>query len=62
MAGSNRIRFSKGTAIIKNIIQVPIPLGTIIFYIIPTNTPFLLCLQDINTIRVQFNNFKNILI
>ena len=42
--------------------RVPTPLGTIIFYIIPINTPFLLYLQDIDTIRVHFNNFKNILI
>ena len=43
-ARSNRIRFSKGTAIVKGIIQVPTPLGTIAFYVVPTNTPFLLYL------------------
>ena len=37
-------------------------LGTIIFYIIPTNTPFFLYLQDMDAMGVQFNNFKNILI
>ena len=62
MARSNRIRFSKGTAIIKNIMQVPTLLGTIIFYIIFINIPFFLYLQDIDTMGVQFNNFKNILI
>ena len=44
MAGSNRIRFGKGTATVKGVVRVPTPLGTIIFYIIPINTPFLLCL------------------
>ncbi len=44
MAKNNRIRFNKGTAIVKGIIQVPTPLGTIVFYIIPINTPFLLYL------------------
>ena len=62
MAGSNRIRFGKGTAIVKGVVRVPTPLGTITFHIIPINTPFLLCLQDIDAIGVQFNNLKNILI
>ena len=44
MAGNNRIRFSKGTAIVKGVMQVPTPLGTIAFHIIPINTPFLLYL------------------
>jgi hypothetical protein len=61
-AGSNTIRFSKDTATVKDIIQIPTLLGTITFYIIPINTPFLLCLQDINVIKVRFNNLKNILI
>ena len=52
MAGSNRIRFSKGTAIIKNIIQVPIPLGTIIFYIVFIHIPFFLYLQDMDAMEV----------
>jgi hypothetical protein len=43
-AGSNTIRFGKGTATVKGVIQVPILLSIIIFYVVPTNTPFLLCL------------------
>ena len=62
MAGSNKIRFSKGTITVKGVVRVPTPLGTIIFYIVPTNTPFLLYLQDMDAMGVQFNNFKNILI
>jgi hypothetical protein len=61
-AGSNTIRFSKGTATVKGIVQVPTPLSTITFYVVPTNTPFLLCLQDIDAIGVRFDNLKNILI
>ena len=40
MAGSNRIRFGKGTAIVKGVMRVPTPLGTITFYIIFINIPF----------------------
>jgi hypothetical protein len=61
-AGSNRIRFGKGIATVKGIVQVPTPLGIITFYIVPTNILFLLYLQDIDTIDIQFNNLKNILI
>jgi hypothetical protein len=61
-AGSNTIRFGKGTATVKGVVQVPTPLGTITFHVVPTNTPFLLCLQDIDAIGVRFNNLKNILI
>ena len=62
MAGSNRIRFSKGIIIVKGVVQVFTLLGTITFYIVPINIPFLLYLQDMDAIGVQFNNFKNILI
>jgi hypothetical protein len=43
-AKSNIIRFGKGTVTVKGVIQVPILLNTIIFYIVLINTPFLLCL------------------
>jgi hypothetical protein len=61
-ARSNRIRFGKGIATVKSIIQVPTLLRIITFYIVPTNILFLLYLQDIDTIDIQFDNFKNILI
>jgi hypothetical protein len=61
-AGSNTIRFGKGTATVKGIVRVPTPLGTITFHVVLTNTPFLLCLQDMDAIGVRFDNLKNILI
>jgi hypothetical protein len=61
-AGSNKIRFGKGMAIVKGIVRVPTPLGTITFHVVPTNTPFLLCLQDMDAMGVRFDNLKNILI
>jgi hypothetical protein len=61
-AGSNTIRFGKGTATVKGIVRVPTPLGTINFYVVPTNTPFLLCLQDMDAMGVRFDNLKNVLI
>ena len=52
MAKSNRIRFSKGTTTVKGVVRVFTLLGTITFYIIPTNIPFLLCLQDMDAMGV----------
>jgi hypothetical protein len=43
-AGSNTIRFGKGIATVKGVVRVLIPLGTITFYVVLTNTLFLLCL------------------
>ena len=40
----NSIRFGKGIATAKGIIQVLTPLGIITFYVVPTNILFLLCL------------------
>ena len=43
-AESNIIRFGKGTVTVKGVVQVPTLLGTITFYVVLTNTLFLLCL------------------
>jgi hypothetical protein len=61
-AGSNTIRFGKDTATVKGIVRVPTLLSIITFHVVLINTPFLLCLQNINAIGVRFNNLKNILI
>jgi hypothetical protein len=57
-----RIRFGKGMATVKGIVRVPTPLGIIKSHVVPTNTPFLLCLQDMDAMGVQFDNLKNVLI
>jgi hypothetical protein len=43
-ARSNTIRFGKGTVTVKGVIRVPTLLSIITFYVVFTNTPFLLCL------------------
>ena len=62
MAGQHTIYFGKGTAISLSIIRVQTPLEYITFHIIPTNTPFLLCIKDMDRLGVKLNNFKNMLI
>ena len=56
------ICFSKGTIISLGIIRVQTPIEDITFYIIPTNTPFLLYIKNIDRLGVKLNNLKNMLI
>ncbi|KIM93291.1 hypothetical protein OIDMADRAFT_138097 [Oidiodendron maius Zn] len=60
-AGLHRIKFGKGEAISRGTIQVPTPVGTITFHVIPTNTPFLFCIQDMDAMGVQLLNLENVL-
>ena len=48
--------------ILIKIIEIKILINIIIFYILNSNTLFLLFLNDINKLKVKFNNLKNILI
>jgi hypothetical protein len=61
-AGQHNIRFGKGKALSQGTIDVVTPLGTITFHVVPANTPFLFCLQDINRIGVKLDNLANMLI
>ena len=61
-AGQHKIRFGKGTAESLGTINVPTPLGVIIFHVVPTNTPFLYCIQDMDRMGVKLDNLRNILI
>jgi hypothetical protein len=56
IAGNYKICFGKRKAVFISIIQVGIPLGNITFHVLPTNTPFLYCLQDINRMKVKLDN------
>ncbi|KDN62827.1 putative conserved hypothetical protein [Colletotrichum sublineola] len=58
-----RIRFSNGIYFIsKGTINIATPLGTLTFHVMPSNTPFLLYLTDIDRQRIKFNNLTNQLI
>jgi len=56
------ICFGKGTAISFGIIRVQTPLGYITFHIVSTNTPFLLCIEDMDKLGIKLDNLKNMLI
>jgi hypothetical protein len=62
-ADEHKIRFRKGDLIAsQGTVDVSTLLGTIIFYILLTNTLFLFCIKDINNIGVELHNLKNILV
>jgi len=42
--------------------DVVTPIGKIQFYIIHVDTPFLLCLADIDRLQIYYNNLKNVVI
>ena len=61
-AGAHRIRFGKGDALSQGTIEVNTPLGVITFHVVPTNTPFLYYIQDMDRMGVKLDNLENVLI
>ena len=62
-AGRHQIRFGDDPECVSlGDVKVDTPFGEIIFAIMPTNTPFLLCLADMDRHRIYFNNIDNVLV
>lgn len=61
-AGEHTIRFGKGTAVSLGTVRVQTPLGLITFCVVPTNTPFLLCIEDMDKLGVKLDNLHNLLV
>ena len=61
-AESASFTFDIGSTTSLESINLIIPLRSITFHIVSINTPFLLCLADINRLKVFFNNVINQLI
>ncbi|KAJ5576300.1 hypothetical protein N7535_003226 [Penicillium sp. DV-2018c] len=59
-AGKATIRFGPGKTISSiGLAVVPDPFGKVNFHILPQNTPFLLCLDDMDRLGVIVNNLEN---
>ncbi|UQC84461.1 uncharacterized protein CLUP02_09958, partial [Colletotrichum lupini] len=59
-ASITKISFGLSKEIVAlSIIKIETYFGTITFYILPVNTPFLLYLKDIDRLGIIFNNIKN---
>lgn len=59
IAGSANSTFEIGSTASIGSVNLDIPLGLIIFYIVPLNTSFLVYLADIDRHRAFFNNIIN---
>ncbi|KAI0998572.1 hypothetical protein K3495_g9620 [Podosphaera aphanis] len=57
-AGQARICFGIGTAISLGSTIIETKIGKITFHVVPSDTPFLLCLQDMDALHVKFDNLK----
>jgi hypothetical protein len=62
-AKEHKIRFGKeDPVVLQGTVNVSTLLGTITFYVLPTNTLFLFCIKNINNISVELHNLKNVLV
>lgn len=57
-----KVQFGIGTSLSLGSTRVNTPVGNVEFHIMPTNTPFLLSLADMDKLKVYFNNLTNTLI
>jgi hypothetical protein len=58
-AGMVNVQFGIGSATSIGSITIPTPVGTVEFHIVKADTPFLLCLHDMDSLRAQFLNLTN---
>ena len=61
-AGQYRIKFGLGTGDSLGTVTVDTPVGKIVFHTIPANTPFLMCISDMDKLGVYLNNLTNVLV
>ncbi|XMA19477.1 hypothetical protein WAI453_012268 [Rhynchosporium graminicola] len=56
------VKFGIGKATSIGMVIVPSPIGKIQFEVMATDTPFLLCLDDMDKLRVILDNLRNVLV
>jgi hypothetical protein len=63
IAGRHHIRFGDNPDIRSlGTIGVDTPFGTVHFEVVPANTPFLFCLNDMDKHNIYFNNLRDVLV
>ena len=58
-AGMVNVQFGIGSATSIGSITIPTPIGVVEFHIVKADTPFLLCLHDMDALKAQFLNLTN---
>ena len=60
--GAINVQFGiSSTTLIRSVV-VKTPIGLVNFYIVKADTPFLLCLADMDRLQMYYNNITNTLI
>ena len=61
-AGAINVQFGIGSTPSVGSITINTPIGNVEFHIVQADTPFLLCLTNMDTLKVFYNNLSNVLI
>ncbi|KAI1001544.1 hypothetical protein K3495_g6654 [Podosphaera aphanis] len=61
-AGAHKVKFGIGTDKSLGITSVTLPIGRVQFQVLSCNTPFLICLKDMDNLKTYLNNIENTLI
>ena len=61
-AGMARIYFGIGSASSIGSVTIKTPIGKIEFHVLEADTPFLLCIDDMDVLGVYYNNVDNMLV
>src|SRR6266568_7660012 len=56
------VQFSIGSTTLIRLVAVKTPIGLVNFYVVKADTPFLLCLADMDRLQVYYNNVTDTLI
>jgi hypothetical protein len=60
--GQVSVQFGIGMASSIGTVEVDSLIGKVHFHIVYADTPFLLCLADIDSLQVYYNNLKDVII
>ncbi|SLM34183.1 integrase core domain protein [Lasallia pustulata] len=61
-AGAVHVQFGIGSTSSIGSIIINTPVGRIEFHIVKADTPFLLCIADMDNLKVYYNNLENVLV
>jgi hypothetical protein len=61
-AGAINVQFGIGSTPSVGSLTVNSPVGIVEFHIVKADTPFLLCLSDMDNLQVYYNNLKNVIV
>ena len=61
-AGAINVQFGIGSTPSIGLITVDTPIGNVDFHVVQADTPFLLCLTDMDNLRTYYNNVTDMLI